>query len=249
MTTADQRLLAFAGFGHDGTVARSHPEAFEYDAAGNAWKAAPALPELGRTQFGLAQDKDELWLFGGLDYDPRRKKEDQFRHERPVLKTSLSGDSKGFTTSGIELPGPRRAFAIATLGRKVVLVGGMRENFALVDDCVAYDLDTHKWSDFVCPNQNRLSGEMVAIGDRLFLASGSSRPTPEAKLAPNRSLEVYESTTNQWSVLVDELPIEAKHMRMFAMGQVLLAYNAHSEDDKIDLLVVDPGGSASAQRP
>ena len=127
------------------------------------------------------------------------------------------------------------------MGDRYVMVGGMREGFQLLESCTAFDFISRTFGDFVCPDRPRLSPRLVSLGDRLYLAGGSSRPAPESDLEPNRALEVYDPDRGRWSVLVDELPIEPKHMQMLAYRDRLLLWSTHNEAGELHLVVIDPG--------
>jgi N-acetylneuraminic acid mutarotase len=242
LVTTDGTALSVGGFGHDGEVARTHPEIHAYDPIADRWTPRPGgLPGLGRTQLGLVEHGGALWVFGGLDYDPRRPKDDQFRHERSVLHAPLDEPGSALAPSGLELPQPRRAFASAMLGDRLYLIGGMREGFALVEDCEAFDFTTRSWQALPGPARPRLSAELVALGDRLYLAGGSSRAQAGGELASDRSIESFDPSTQTWSTLVEALPIETRHMRMLPWRDRLLVYNAHDEHGRVHVVMIDPG--------
>lgn len=234
------QLVSVGGFGHDGEVARTHPEIYAYHPKKDEWRAIGTLPGQGRTQFGLALREKEAVVFGGLDYDPRRAKDDQFRHQTSLLHAPLTPASMDFESTTTEQPTPRRAFAGALLADRYYMVGGMREDFALVDSCEAYNFADTSWTTISCPKHTRLSGKMVAMGGKLYLAAGSSKTTPEGELRPDHSLEVYDPETNRWEVLVESLPIEPKHLSMLPYGDRLVLTSTHNADGVVNLLIVDP---------
>jgi N-acetylneuraminic acid mutarotase len=238
--------IAVGGFGHDGKVARTFAETFVYDFENNAWRARPGTLPAPRSQFGLVQHQGQLWVFGGLDYDPNRSSpRDEFRHPLEVLKAPLADAGAGFQNAGINLPQPRRAFGGALLGDRYYLVGGMRENFQLVTSCDVYDFATRTWTTIPAPRHPRISPQLVALGGKLYLAGGvSSRDGGEA--SPDPSIEVFDPKTGRWSVLIEELPIVTNHMRMFPYGERLLLYSAHSPEDEVHLLLVHPGSRAGS---
>lgn len=237
-------IVSVGGFGHDGEVARSHPEVFAYRPDKDEWTQIGQLPDQGRTQFGLAVRKEEVVLFGGLDYDPRRPEGDQFRHELELLRAPLAPSGMSFEGADIELREPRRAFAGALLGDRYYVVGGMKEGFTLVDTCEAYDFTAKKkkkrWVSIPCPNHARLSAQMVAMGGKLYLAAGSSAGA-DGKLQPDPSLEVFDPATNEWTMLLDQLPIEPKHLTMLTYGDRLVLESTHNEDGLVHLVLLDPG--------
>ena len=229
--------VSVGGFGHDGSVARTHSEAFSFDAENNAWAPRPGMP-VPRSQFGLVHHEDALWVFGGLDYDPTREQDDQFRHLTSVLKAPADG-SGPFAETKVELPGPRRAFGGAYHDGHYYLVGGMQGGFQLVKDCKTFDFGKRAWSNMACPQSVRLNPQFVPVGEQLVLVGGSAKVGE--KLAEDASIEVYTPKTNTWRALRVELPFPAKHMRAFAYRGKLLIYSAHNADGLIHLGLVNLG--------
>jgi hypothetical protein len=220
----DDRALFIGGFGHDGDEARAQRDAYAFDFESGRFKPAATVLDKPRTQFGLTEYADALWIFGGLDFDPTRVGGAQFEHPREVLKAPLYGE---FAPSGVLLPRPRRAFGGAQLHGRYYMVGGMAGGFAPVTACDVFDFKTRRFSEFPCPAP-RISPQLVAAGDKLYLAGGS---TPgEDGLVPNPRLEVYDPKTRRWATLLDELPIAPKHLQMFAFGAHLLLYSAHNQE-------------------
>ncbi len=231
---------AVGGFGHDGQVARSHADVYRYKFNGDKWEHLSASLPSPRTQFGLVEHGGSLWIFGGLDYDPTRERDDHFRHVRDVLRCDVSNPDATFTVTEHELPRPRRAFGAALLGDRYYLVAGMRESFKTVEECDVFDFKTAAWDVIPSPSRPRISPELVALHGRLYLAGGSS-PGDAGDIEPNASVEVYDPSTQKWSVLIDELPILPKHMRMAAFGNRLLIHSTHDErDHAITILLIDP---------
>ena len=215
--------LSVGGFGHDGEVARTYADS--YRLADDAWTPGPGLPA-SRTQFGLVEHGGQLWVFGGLNYDPSRPEDDQFRHPTEVLRAPADG-SADFSPSEIALPEPRRAFAGAKLGARYFIFGGMREGFQLLENCRAFDFADESWGEVSCPNHVRLNAVLVPVGERLVLVGGTARI--DGELAPDPSIEVYDPAQDSWSTLALELPFEPKQLQAFPYrGQVLL-YSAHTE--------------------
>lgn len=233
----DGQALAVGGFGHDGSAAVSHTEAYQFDFERERFTPRAGLPpDASRTQFGLAHHKGRLWVFGGLDYDPRR--ETSFDHVTSVLVAPASSPGESFARTELALPSPRRAFAGAVLGGRYYMVGGMRAGFDLVDDCAAFDFESQRFSPFVCPRAPRLSAQLVPLDGRLYLVGGSVQT--EEGLRSERAIEVFDPEQNGWQVAVPELPFETRHARALAYGDHILIVSTHQPDARIRIALVDP---------
>jgi N-acetylneuraminic acid mutarotase len=231
-------LFALGGFGHDGEKARAHSEAYVLDPAQGWLPHGSKLPS-PRTQFGLALHGDDLWVFGGLDFDPSRAGEAQFEHPTVVLEAELG---QPLAPTSIQLPQPRRAFGGAMLGDRYYLVGGMAGSFQPVESCDVFDFTSSEWSTIPCPAQ-RISPQLVALDDKLYLAGGS---TPGAQdLEPNPRLEAFDPKTGTWSTVLDSIPIEPRHLTMLAYRHALLLYSAHRPDQTVQVVLIVPPVAAN----
>ena len=56
-----------------------------YDVEMDDWTEGPSLVGT-RSQFLLAQRGEELWVFGGVEFDPSQPRESQFSHPTEVLR-------------------------------------------------------------------------------------------------------------------------------------------------------------------
>ncbi|MDB4973368.1 MAG: Kelch repeat-containing protein [Myxococcaceae bacterium] len=231
----DDSALVLGGFGHDGKEARAHAEAYRYDIEHDLWARDPSVLPKPRTQFGLVAHAGVRWIFGGLDFKPEAHGEAQFEHPRGVLRAE---PGKPFAPSGVELPRARRAFAGALLDGKYYLVGGMAGGFEVIDQCDVFDFEHSSWSEIPCP-KTRISAQLVALDHKLYLAGGSSAGQGGA-LTPNRSLEVFDPQTNRWSVALESLPIEPRHLTMLPYENGLLLYSAHDEQGRVHIALIDP---------
>ena len=243
MSAADGQMFALGGFGHDGEVARTWTEGYRYDRKRDEWMDdAPNLP-IPRSQFGLAEHDGTLWVFGGLDYDPRRASDDRFRHVTEVVSASIADGDEEFGYDGVNLTEPRRAFGGAVLDGSYYLVNGMRENFQIVDSAERFDFETGEFTSIASPTRPRLSGQLVPLNGRLYYAGGSS-PKEGGGFEPNPSLEVYDPATDRWSVVMDEIPVTPTHLRMMPYRGRILLFSSHvDEGGKVDLVFVDPGST------
>jgi N-acetylneuraminic acid mutarotase len=231
-------LVSVGGFGHDGEAAVSFNEAFRFDFAKEEWSKIGGLPR-GRTQFGLVAEGADLFVFGGLNYDPKRPR-DTFDHVTDTLRAPLApkaGSSDAFVDAKIKLPGPRRAFGGALLGGEYFIVGGMKDNFQLVEDCLRFSFKTKKFASLPCPAKPRLSSKLLALGGKLYAVAGSRRGD-DGKMSPDRSVEVFDPATNAWTVLVDDVGFDTHHAHAVAYGDRILVVSTHNDRGRLLLATI-----------
>jgi len=234
------------GFGHDGEKARSFADVFRYDLEKDQWqKLASQLPR-PRSQFGLVERDSQLWIFGGLDYDPKRGTQ-AFQHPLDILSWKMKDPQADFVVSSHRLPRPRRAFGGALFGDRYYLVGGMQDNFQLVEECDVFNFSSGQWEAIPAPKQPRISPRLVALKGKLYLTGGSS-PNANGEFRPNPSIEVFDPETRSWSTIIEKLPVSPDHLQVLALRDRLLLYSANGKDSKsIQLLLIDPGTTQLTQ--
>lgn len=235
----EKRALAIGGFGFDepmapGQEARAQSDAFAFDFESGAWTSSPHALDKPRTQFGLTEHEGVLWIFGGLDFDPARGEQQQFEHPRGVLRAE---NDRAFAPAGIDLPHARRAFGGAQLDGRYYLIGGMAEGFAPVPSCDVFEFESKTFGEIPCPTP-RISPQLVAMEGKLYLAGGSS--PGEQGLVENPALEVFDPKTNQWSTVLEKLPIAPKNLVMVVVGGRLVLYSAHNAENWVRLAVIAP---------
>lgn len=226
-------LLALGGFGHNGTAAVSFNEGYVFDPRTETWKPAQNLPA-GRTQFGLATHGDQVYVFGGLNYDPARRGDAAFDH---VTTNLVAKAPQGFGDLGAPLPGPRRAFGGVTLGDEYFIVGGMRESFELVDDCLRYSFTTKQYRPMPCPQKTRLSARLVALEGKVYAVGGNTRGRGGA-LEADRSIEVFDPKTSRWSLLTGDVGFDTHHANVATYrGRIVMA-SSQNENGTMTLAFV-----------
>ncbi|MEM9066061.1 MAG: kelch repeat-containing protein [Planctomycetota bacterium] len=243
-------VFAFGGFAHDGDVARGWSDGFVYDYRSGDWTSVGEVLPAPRSQFQLASHGDRYWIFGGLDYDPKREQGDQFRHLLPVLSADATSDTPVFEPTGIDLPRKRRAAGGVVFDDRFYLVGGMTDNFQIVDACDVFDFETGSFSTIPAPARPRLSPTLVELGGKLYLAGGSSPKPDGSGFEANPSIEVFDPKAETWSTLVGEIPVTPRHLRVTTFrGRLLLVSTHEDRADLIHLVLIDPRLAPGAETP
>lgn len=245
----DETALAVGGFGFNGNVLGTSADVYRYDIAKREWAAAPEkkLPE-GRSQFGMAEWKDSLWIFGGLNFDGSREQSDQIRHTTQILRLDTSRPDAKFEDAGVSLKEPRRAFAGAVLDGTYYIVGGMHDDFQGVETCEAIDLEAKQSRPFQCPSENRLGAELVALGGKLYLVGGSvAAGDQERKHTP--VIEAFDPAAGTWATLRSQVPLDSiEQLRAFAYHDQLLLYSAQKAEASVQVAILDPAALAAGRQ-
>ncbi|HWO13673.1 MAG TPA: kelch repeat-containing protein, partial [Polyangiaceae bacterium] len=245
----EESALAVGGFGYNGKRLTTSAEVYRHDILKREWAALPAatLPE-GRSQFGLAQWKDALWVFGGMSFDGSRDENEQIHHTAQILKLDLTRAEGGFKEAGVALGQPRRAFAGALLDGTYYLVGGLGDGFEAAKGCEAIELDLERARAFPCPSRPRLSAELVALGGKLYLVGGSVADA-DGKYQPSASIEVFDPKSLAWTLLAPPVPLDTPELlRAFAYQDQLLLYSAQRTDGRVQVALLDPTALAAGRQ-
>lgn len=226
MLAGMEQPLLLGGFAFTPEGGRTQASTYRYLPDSQTFERAPALDlPVPLTQFGCIQSDSGLWVIGGMDYDASRN-ENAFRVETRVWH--LGPAMSEWQLAPFSLEQGRRAFACANLGSQAYLVGGMRENFEPVGECIRLDTESGVQSLIPQPQRIRVSAELVAVAGKLWLVGGSSRGK-SGKLEPNRSIECYDPSTQQWSMVVEDLPDLTPHARALALRDRLLIVSTHTQ--------------------
>jgi hypothetical protein len=221
------------GFARGESGTRAFGDAFVYEPRQETWRTLPDAVRPGRTQFALVEHDAALWIFGGLDYLQGREGGSDFHHPLDVLRRPLDAPSDApFEVSDVKLPRERRAFGHAQLGDKLYFVGGLADGFAAVPECDVYDFASKQWTTLPSPSCTRISPELVALDGKLYLAAGSARASADAEPGPMTSIECFDPAVGAWSTVLERLPFDPTHVRMFALRGRLLLVSTHDERER-----------------
>jgi hypothetical protein len=237
--------IALGGFGHDEDAPRTYGDAFVMSADGH-WRMVRDVLPAPRTQFGIAYEDGVVWIFGGLRYDDALPEEERFTHLASVLRCEVDTEAlasgngsplRPCTEIETSMPGTRRAFASASLDGRVYIVGGMRDGFAAIEDCFAFEIATRTFSPMTCPAHPRISATMLAHGGRLYLVGGSSQTANG--LGTDRSVEVFDPAQGTWSTLIEELPFDTHQGRWTVVHDRIVMIETQHEAGHATIAWVD----------
>jgi N-acetylneuraminic acid mutarotase len=232
--------LVVGGFGFAGDHLGSQPEVYGYDAESDHWTAPLARLPVARSQFGLVSWEGAAWVIGGLNFDSGRKS-GEFQLPSPVMRLDLGHPEAGFSEAGFGIGGARRAFAGGLLGDRYYMTGGLADDFESVSSCEVLDLRARTSKPMTCPSSHRLGGQLVPIGDKLYLVGGSAVPDGGGERVPSTRIEVYDPAMDRWATLSETLPFdEPKQLQAFAYREHLLLYTANRSTPTVQVALIDP---------
>jgi hypothetical protein len=92
-----------------------------------------------------------------------------------------------------------------------------------------------------CPSTHRLGGQLVPIGDKLYLVGGSVVPDGGGDRVPSTRIEAYDPSTGRWATLSEQLPFdEPKQLQAFVYHNHLLLYTANRSTPTVQVALIDP---------
>jgi N-acetylneuraminic acid mutarotase len=230
--------LAFGGFGFEGEETIAHAQSFMYDHEKDTWSDIGVKLPMPLTQFGVADVGGIVWLFGGMDFDPRRGEEGQFALNDKVYRWDPHS-KEGFVEEST-LPRSRRAFGYSLLDGKFYMVGGLKQSFGRVEECDVFDIEKKTWATMAAPSRPRISPQIVAFNGKLYMAGGSSPKASGKGTEQNESVEVFDPKTGKWSTLIEKLPVSSKEAQLFATPTRLLLYSAARTDGNVEITFIQP---------
>jgi N-acetylneuraminic acid mutarotase len=232
--------LVVGGFGFAGDHLGSQPEVYGYDVSNGKWTAPLSHLPVARSQFGLVSWEKAAWVLGGLNFESGREK-GELQLTAPVLRLDLEHPEAGFADAGFAIAETRRAFAGGLLGDRYFMTGGLKDDFEMVSTCEVLDLRARTSQPMACPSTHRLGGQLVPIGDKLYLVGGSAVPDGGGDRVPSTRIEAYDPSTGRWATLSEQLPFdEPKQLQAFAYHNHLLLYTANRSTPTVQVALIDP---------
>jgi N-acetylneuraminic acid mutarotase len=236
--------LVVGGFGFAGDALGSQPEVYGYDVKADKWNTLAKMP-VARSQFALVEWEKAAWVIGGLNFEKNRKG-GEFELPNAVLRLDLEHPEAGFTEAGFNVGETRRAFAGGLLGDRFYLTGGLKDDFETVNGCEALDLRAKKSAPITCPSQHRLGGQLVPLGDKLYLIGGSAAPPGGGDRVASTRIEAYDPAADRWTTLSDALPFdEPKQLVAFPYRDRLVLYTANRTSPTVQVALIDPAALAN----
>jgi hypothetical protein len=68
-------------------------------------------------------------------------------------------------------------------------------------------------------------------------------------LEPNKSLEMYDTSSSEWTTIVEELPFSLRHIRMVPFRSQLLIFTSHEKDANMaHVVLINPHEATGSPR-
>lgn len=241
LSTDGAHGFAVGGFGDGELGAETYAEAFRYSFEDNAWETDLFEDVPPRSQFLLAEDAGSLWIFGGQYTDDESESAGGTTYTTEVYRSDpTDSNARRFVKAGAQLPVGRCAFAGAVHGGSAYLVGGMREDFELIETCDRFDFASRSFHPMPSPKEGRLGAKLVPVGSHLYLVGGYSWGEGD-QLFPNRTIEVFDPVTETWSLHPERLPEDPRQIHAFAYeGRLWVTSTHHEEGSKLQVVILEP---------
>lgn len=158
-----------------------------YDPLSNSWKKMKPMP-FARWNHMVAVAEGKIYVIGGL-IGVGNKRES-------VDKVEIYDPSIDSWNIGASIPKPKQNAAVAVMGKKIYVIGGMIGSAALggysTNTVEVYDLSAGKWITGVPMQLTRSDADAVVVNDKIYVVGGGKKGEALG------TVEVYNSATNLW---------------------------------------------------
>jgi N-acetylneuraminic acid mutarotase len=235
-TSEHKAMALLGGLGITDEKFGSLSDVMLFDPETKSWSEGPSQLPQPRGMFDAVTHADAIWFFGGSDSGHHSQLADVVLH--------WWGDTTAIAPlPDVDVPHPRRSFGGAVIGEEYFMVGGLGKGNAIVDTVDSFNFETRQWRTIASPNVARVFPSLCSDGTRLYLFGGFSNG--DGHFAECSTLEVYDSETNQWSVVADAIPGVAPSMRMLNMNGRLLFFGIDRDASaQANLVLYDPDPAA-----
>lgn len=224
-TRIDQSIYVMGGITFSGDQYHSTDAIHRYRMRSKAWsdETQPTLPST-RAMLGIASKGDVAWLVGGAPVNT-----DEKGLAKDTWTWNPTADDKVATVAEAAIPVPRRSFGGVVIGSDYFVVGGLGEGSKIVANAAVFSLESRQWKDIASPSVARVFPSVAAVGGKVYLSGGFAHVDGHFQAA--KSVEAYDPKTNQWTVVLPELPFDGAQMAMLEFQDRLLFFGVDSKED------------------
>ncbi|QGJ68758.1 N-acetylneuraminate epimerase [Planctomycetales bacterium 10988] len=241
ITSEHEAIILAGGLGYKSDHFGSLKQVFLFNPESQSWQKSPVrLPEPRAMSSAVVHD-DAVWFFGGSDAG----------HGQGLSETVLHwwGDDSDITPlPDVTVPTPRRSFGGGVLNDEYYMVGGLTGQSGIAETVDVFNFNDRTWRTAASPTEARVFPSLVVSDEVLYLFGGFTR-TKDGHFAPATSLERYDSETDKWTTVSQNLPAEIdSSMAMLNMGGRLLFYGIDRHAEGVaNFVLYDPSPQAEPE--
>jgi len=236
--TSEHKTIALVGgLGMKDEKFGSLDEVLLFDPETRQWTVSENRLPQPRGMFDAVGHEDAIWMFGGSDSGHGSKLDGSVLH--------WWGDTSEIAPlPGVQVPHPRRSFGGAVLAGEYFMVGGLGENNQIVNEVDVFNFETRQWRSIASPKIDRVFPTVCSDGAKIYLFGGFSNSG--GHFSECTTLEVYDSQSDQWTVVADQIDGVDASMRMIGMNGRLLFFGIDRKtSDQAKFVLYDPQPTAT----
>lgn len=174
--------------------------------ADGTWSELQALPE-ARQEFPAVLLDGKIYTAGGM-----------MNFTATAVNRFESYDIRSNRWQRLaDLPLPVHHTAMATVGRRIYVMGGATGTSTPSDRVFAYDPESNTWTERTRLPQATWAAAAVTFQERIYLISGTSAPNFSSSPAVPHT-QVYTPGTDSWSTNYAPIPLPRNHMAAVRIG-------------------------------
>jgi N-acetylneuraminic acid mutarotase len=239
-TSEHKTLVVAGGMNFGETKFQSLNRLLQYDAKADEWTIADTtLPEPRSMANAVAHD-DAIWIFGGSDAGGSLGLSHSVLH--------WWGDATDVAAlPEINLPHPRRSFGGALVGNEYFMVGGLGDGMSIEPSVDVFDMENRTWRTASSPAAPRVFPQVAVDGKQIYLFGGFSNL--DGHFTECKTLEVYDSETDQWTTVADAIDGVDASMRLFNLAGRLLFFGVDRDNEQqVKFVMYDPNPMAQPKQ-
>ncbi|MCG8651157.1 MAG: hypothetical protein MI861_15070, partial [Pirellulales bacterium] len=235
-TSEHKKIVVAGGLAFGERKYGSTDQILEFDPEAKSWTTANVSLPVPRAMFDAEVHDDAIWMFGGSDAGDGKGLDSDVLHW-------WGDETKVGTLPNVAVPTLRRSFGGAIVGDEYYMIGGIGDGTNVAETVDVFHLTDRTWRQAAAPKIARVFPSVCAVGKKIYVFGGFAMSS--GHFGEVNSLDVYDTQSDTWSTVAEDLPAMDASMRIINMNGRLLFYAVDRQRDGVaNFVLYDPTPTA-----
>ncbi|MEM8669116.1 MAG: DUF3386 family protein [Planctomycetota bacterium] len=235
-TSEHKTIVLAGGLGFGDKKYGSSDLIYQFDPDAKVWSEASVSLPRPRAMFDAEIYDDAVWMFGGSDAGDGQGLDTEVLHW-------WADDSPVGTLPDVQIPVLRRSHAGVVVGDEYFMIGGIGNGMDVAKSMDVFHMIDRTWRTAAEPPVARVFPSACAIDKKIFVFGGFAMSA--GHFGQVASLQMYDTETDTWSTLFEDLPGTDASMRIMNFNDRILFYAVDREEDGVaNFALYDPQPTA-----